>query len=111
MFDEAVAIVAESGRGSVSLLQRRLGVGYSRASRLIEQMADAGLVGEHKGSQAREVFVTADQWEEMLAERTADKPNGDDDHRGRSPKAPQQVSGPARAFEDRAHLSEPARNL
>ncbi len=63
LYDEAVRIILETQRGSVSLLQRRLEIGYSRAARLIDLMADAGIVGEYKGSQAREVFVTLDEWE------------------------------------------------
>ena len=64
LFDEAVRIILESQRGSVSLLQRKLGVGYSRAARLIDMMAEVGLVGDYKGSQAREVLYTLEQWEE-----------------------------------------------
>jgi S-DNA-T family DNA segregation ATPase FtsK/SpoIIIE len=67
LFDEAVRLMIESGRGSVSLLQRRLGVGYSRASRLVDQMALAGILGDHKGSVAREVLITLDEWEQMKA--------------------------------------------
>jgi S-DNA-T family DNA segregation ATPase FtsK/SpoIIIE len=63
MFNEAVDIVLETKRGSVSLLQRRLSVGYARASRMIEMMASAGILGEYKGSQAREVTMTKDEWE------------------------------------------------
>lgn len=62
LFNEAVGIVIKSKRGSVSLLQRRLTIGYSRASRLIEQMSEAGIVGDYKGSQAREVSMTLDEW-------------------------------------------------
>lgn len=69
MFDPAVDIIIESGRGSVSLLQRRLTIGYSRASRLVEQMYAAGIVGEYKGSQAREVIVTKDEWQAIKAQR------------------------------------------
>jgi S-DNA-T family DNA segregation ATPase FtsK/SpoIIIE len=63
LYDEAVRIILETQRGSVSLLQRRLEIGYSRAARLIDLMAEDGIVGEYKGSQAREVFVTLDDWE------------------------------------------------
>ncbi len=63
LFDQAARIIIESGRGSVSLLQRRLTIGYGRASRLVDQMAEAGVVGPYKGSQAREVLVTLDEWE------------------------------------------------
>jgi S-DNA-T family DNA segregation ATPase FtsK/SpoIIIE len=63
LFDEAVRIILESQRGSVSLLQRKLGIGYGRASRLVDLMAAAGIVGEYKGSQAREVLFTLEDWE------------------------------------------------
>lgn len=63
LYEEAVRIILETQRGSVSLLQRRLEIGYSRAARLIDLMAEDGIVGEYKGSQAREVFVTLDDWE------------------------------------------------
>jgi len=65
LYDEAVRIILESGRGSVSLLQRRLGIGYSRASRLVDLMAEDGLVGEYKGSQAREVLYTLEEYEQL----------------------------------------------
>jgi S-DNA-T family DNA segregation ATPase FtsK/SpoIIIE len=65
LFDEAVRIVLESERGSVSLLQRRLAVGYARASRMIEAMAAMGILGEYKGSQAREVLITIEEYEQM----------------------------------------------
>ena len=63
LFDEAVRVILESQRGSVSLLQRKLGIGYGRASRLVDLMAAAGIVGEYKGSQAREVLFTLEDWE------------------------------------------------
>ncbi|MBX3395604.1 MAG: DNA translocase FtsK 4TM domain-containing protein [Phycisphaerae bacterium] len=69
LFDKAVDIVVASKRGSVSLLQRRLEIGYSRASRLIEQMATAGIVGDYKGSQAREVAITEKEWEDIKRQR------------------------------------------
>ena len=72
LFDQAVGIVLESKRGSVSLLQRRLTIGYARASRLIEEMADAGVVGAYKGSQAREINMTMEQWETLRAQTDAD---------------------------------------
>lgn len=65
MFFDAVDIIVETGRGSVSLLQRRLAIGYTRASRLIDQMGLAGIIGEHKGTVAREVVVTKEEWQHM----------------------------------------------
>ncbi len=76
LFDDAVRIVLESKRGSVSLLQRRLTVGYSRASRLVEQMAEAGIVGDYKGSQAREVLFTLGEWDAMQAQVARDLDDG-----------------------------------
>ena len=64
LYDEAVKVVLETKRGSVSLLQRRLGIGYARSSRIIEMMAAAGLLGEYKGSQAREVTMTFAEYEQ-----------------------------------------------
>lgn len=64
MFNEAVTVVLKYKRGSASLLQRALGIGYTRASRLIDQMTDAGILGPHKGSKSREIFMTLEDWEE-----------------------------------------------
>jgi S-DNA-T family DNA segregation ATPase FtsK/SpoIIIE len=67
MFNEAVSVVLKYRRGSASLLQRALGIGYTRASRLIDQMSDAGILGPHMGSKAREIFMTLEDWEENQA--------------------------------------------
>ncbi|HZL71692.1 MAG TPA: DNA translocase FtsK [Planctomycetota bacterium] len=63
LFEDAVRVVLEEQRGSTSLLQRKLQVGYSRASRLIETMESFGIVGKHNGSSAREILMTWEQWE------------------------------------------------
>jgi len=76
LFDAAVRVVLETKRGSVSLLQRRLTIGYSRASRLIEAMAASGIVGSYKGSQAREAMITVEEWDAMQAARQADVESG-----------------------------------
>jgi S-DNA-T family DNA segregation ATPase FtsK/SpoIIIE len=57
LFREAAEVVIKAKMGSVSLLQRRLGVGYQRAGRLVDQLERAGVVGPHDGSRAREVLV------------------------------------------------------
>jgi S-DNA-T family DNA segregation ATPase FtsK/SpoIIIE len=62
LYEAAVEVVIREGRGSVSLLQRALGVGYGRGARLIDFMAEDGVVGQYAGSQAREVLVTMEQW-------------------------------------------------
>jgi S-DNA-T family DNA segregation ATPase FtsK/SpoIIIE len=76
LFDDAVRVVLETKRGSVSLLQRRLTIGYSRASRLIEAMAAAGIVGSYKGSQAREAMITVEEWDAMRSQANADAEAG-----------------------------------
>jgi S-DNA-T family DNA segregation ATPase FtsK/SpoIIIE len=84
LFDRAVDIVLESKRGSVSLLQRRLAIGYTRSSRLIDLMGIAGVISDHKGSVARDVKITAEEWAAMkeLAARDAAKDPEDKDLEG-----------------------------
>ncbi len=65
MFPRAVEIVLETKRGSVSLLQRRLAIGYTRSSRLIDLMGIAGIISDHKGSVARDVLITLEDWNRM----------------------------------------------
>lgn len=72
LWDDAVRVILKAKRGSASLLQRALGVGYTRGTRLLEMMEEEGIVGEHKGSKAREVFMTLDQWEEMTGVPTGE---------------------------------------
>ena len=79
LFDDAVRIVLESQRGSVSLLQRKLNIGYARASRIIEMMAVSGVLGEYKGSQAREVLMTLEEYENVRAQMEADAEAGYED--------------------------------
>jgi S-DNA-T family DNA segregation ATPase FtsK/SpoIIIE len=73
LFDKGVEIVLALQRGSVSLLQRRLQIGYSRASRIIDQMADAGILGDYKGSQARECLMTLEDWQAMKGKIAQDQ--------------------------------------
>jgi DNA segregation ATPase FtsK/SpoIIIE, S-DNA-T family len=65
LYETAVDIVIRERRGSVSLLQRALGIGYGRAARLVDFMAEDGIVGEYNGSQAREVMISLEDWEAM----------------------------------------------
>ncbi|NNF02997.1 MAG: DNA translocase FtsK, partial [Rhodothermales bacterium] len=67
LFDEAARIIVGAQQGSVSLLQRKLSVGYSRAARMVDQLEDAGIVGPFEGSKARQVYVEdLQQLEEVL---------------------------------------------
>ncbi|MEN6405385.1 MAG: DNA translocase FtsK, partial [Thermoguttaceae bacterium] len=70
LYESAIDIVVREGRGSVSLLQRSLGIGYGRAARLIDFMAEDGIVGPYNGSQAREILITVEQWEQMSGDQT-----------------------------------------
>ncbi len=65
LYEAAIEVVVREGRGSVSLLQRALGIGYGRAARLIDFMAEDGIVGHYNGSQAREVLYAPEQWEQV----------------------------------------------
>lgn len=65
VYEQAIDVVVREGRGSVSLLQRALGIGYGRAARLVDFMAEDGIVGNYNGSQAREVLYTTEEWAAM----------------------------------------------
>ncbi len=80
LFDKAVEMIIESGRGSVSLLQRRLAIGYTRSSRLIEMMGEAGILGKHKGTVARDVVMTLEEWHAI--KEMAESPGEEDDGQG-----------------------------
>lgn len=77
LYEQAIDVVVRERRGSVSLLQRALGIGYGRAARLIDFMAEDGIVGPYNGSQAREIVMTVEQWEQMQQGETpaASSPN------------------------------------
>ncbi|MCC7475048.1 MAG: DNA translocase FtsK 4TM domain-containing protein [Pirellulales bacterium] len=68
LYDAAVDIVVRERRGSCSLLQRALGIGYGRAARLIDFMAEDGVVGQYNGAQAREVLISLEDWESRNAQ-------------------------------------------
>jgi len=82
LYHEAVEYVIRSGRGSLSLLQRKFKVGYGRAARLIDFMAEDGIVGEYKGSQAREVLISLNEWRKRLA----------------GPQEPEKILGPIKTI-------------
>ena len=62
LFPDAVEVILESGQASVSMLQRRLKLGYSRAARLVDQMEERGIVGPFEGSKPRQVLISREQW-------------------------------------------------
>ena len=61
----AVEVILETGQASVSMLQRRLKLGYSRAARLVDQMEERGIVGPFEGSKPRQLLITKEQWQEL----------------------------------------------
>ena len=61
----AVEVILETGQASVSMLQRRLKLGYSRAARLVDQMEERGIVGLFEGSKPRQLLITKEQWQEL----------------------------------------------
>lgn len=65
LYEQAVDTVVSEQRGSVSLLQRALGIGYGRAARLVDYMEEDGFVGPYNGSKSREVLLTAERWVEI----------------------------------------------
>ena len=65
LFYEALKLVVRHQQGSISLLQRRLRVGYARAARIIDEMEQARFVGVFDGSKARDVLITEDDLDDM----------------------------------------------
>jgi len=65
MLPAAVDVILETGQASVSMLQRRLKLGYARAARIVDEMEEKGIVGPFAGSKPREILVTKEQWQSM----------------------------------------------
>ena len=65
LFPAAVDVILELGQASVSMLQRRLKLGYARAARLVDQMEQQGIVGPFEGSKPRQILITKEQWQQM----------------------------------------------
>ena len=61
----AIDVVMETGQASVSMLQRRLKLGYSRAARIVDEMETRGIVGQFEGSKPRQLLITKEQWQEL----------------------------------------------
>ena len=67
MLPAAVDVILETGQASVSMLQRRLKLGYARAARIVDEMEEKGIVGPFQGSKPRDILVTKEQWAQMRA--------------------------------------------
>ena len=72
LFDQAVQTVIENGSASVSVLQRRLGIGYPRAARLIDELEKAKVIGPFEGSKPRKILITETEWLERKARKGND---------------------------------------
>lgn len=71
MLPAAVDVILETGQASVSMLQRRLKLGYARAARIVDEMEERGIVGPFQGSKPRSILVTKEQWEAMKSGQPA----------------------------------------
>lgn len=65
MLPAAVEVILETKQASVSMLQRRLKLGYARAARIVDEMEEKGIVGPFQGSKPRDILITKEQWEAM----------------------------------------------
>ena len=70
MLPAAVDVILESGQASVSMLQRRLKLGYARAARIVDEMEEKGIVGPFQGSKPRAILITKEQWAAMKGGET-----------------------------------------
>ena len=68
LLPQAVDVIFETKQASVSMLQRRLKLGYARAARIVDQMEEIGVVGPFEGSKPRQVLITKQQWQEMQSQ-------------------------------------------
>ena len=71
MLPAAVDVILETKQASVSMLQRRLKLGYARAARIVDEMEEKGIVGPFQGSKPREILITQEQWDAMRSGTTA----------------------------------------
>ena len=71
MLPAAVDVILETGQASVSMLQRRLKLGYARAARIVDEMEEKGIVGPFMGSKPRTILITKEQWAAMKGNSSA----------------------------------------
>ena len=90
LINAAAEVVVETGQASVSMLQRRLKLGYARAARLVDQLEEKGIVGPFEGSKARQLLITKEQWQEMKYRQgiVSDAPDGTPEPPAPAPAAP-----------------------
>ncbi|MFW6172074.1 MAG: DNA translocase FtsK, partial [Planctomycetota bacterium] len=109
LYESAIDVIVREGRGSVSLLQRTLGIGYGRAARLIDFMAEDGLVGDYNGSQAREVLISVADWEQMQGLSTEQDTASTDEAKDES-EAPENAKETPRGRDKKSQRREKSLN-
>ena len=67
-FADAAKLLIEKEKGSIGMLQRAFKIGFNRAARIMDQLADAGVVGEEEGTKPRKVLMSMEQFENMMEE-------------------------------------------
>lgn len=72
LFEKAVEVILENQRASTSFLERKLGVGYSRGSKIMDQLEEKGIIGPQDGAKPREIRITMQQWIQMKANGIVD---------------------------------------
>ena len=77
MLPAAVDVILETGQASVSMLQRRLKLGYARAARIVDEMEEKGIVGPFQGSKPRAILITKEKWAAMKAGGNEEPPADD----------------------------------
>ena len=79
MLPAAVEVILETGQASVSMLQRRLKLGYARAARIVDEMEEKGIVGPFQGSKPRAILITKEEWAARNGELPEDEPMSEDE--------------------------------
>ena len=77
MLPAAVEVILETGQASVSMLQRRLKLGYARAARIVDEMEEKGIVGPFQGSKPRAILITKEEWAARNGDMPEDGPLSD----------------------------------
>ena len=79
MLPAAVEVILETGQASVSMLQRRLKLGYARAARIVDEMEEKGIVGPFQGSKPRAILITKEEWAARNGDMPEDGPMSEDE--------------------------------
>jgi DNA segregation ATPase FtsK/SpoIIIE and related proteins len=68
-FERAGRFIIEKDKASIGMLQRMFKIGFNRAARIMDQLAEAGVVGDEEGTKPRKILITMEEFEELLADR------------------------------------------